>query len=131
MKKALLVLTFFFLLPNISYADDWLFVHEVGEGKNKQYTYIDVSTIKVVDGYVYFWFMNDYETTAGGANSDKVFNQGDCKKKGIKTLEYVTFTRNMGKGKKIFEFTPPDEWKYPSPETGWYNILDKVCYIVN
>ena len=90
---------------------------------------MDFERIRKNDGYVYFWVLSDYlKPTKYGDLSSKVYYEGDCKLFKMKRLSSTYHTQPMGEGtpstidnKQIYD------WIYPSPNSGYENILKNVC----
>ena len=91
--------------------------------------YIDVERIRKVDGYVYWWELNDYpKPITGGLLSAKIYHQGDCKLFRYKTLSYVYHKQPMGRDGDGGGNNPKNpEWRYPSPNSTNESILKLVC----
>ena len=110
-------------------AAEWV---EAGTYKDGGTAYIEMDTIKKADGFVYYWTMGDYLVpTEYGDLSGQVYSQGDCNKKRIKTLSYVWFKRNMGRGDAEQEASENKNWKYPSPNTMMLSMLNQVCSYID
>ena len=125
--KKLLILLFSLLISFNSYGE-WERVNDNVDGTTY---YIDKDSIKVHDGYVYYWELTDYlKPTSMGHLSDKVYKQGDCNINRYKYLTYIFYTESMGNGNS----TTADgetEWTYPSPESIGNFVLSYVCDYVN
>ena len=92
--KKLLVLLFSILISFNSYGEAWKEV-AVSEADGS-ITYIDVSTIKIDKGYVYYWALNDFKTSIDGIMSMKFYYQGDCSNYRIKFLSDIYYKKPMG-----------------------------------
>jgi hypothetical protein len=53
--------------------------------------------------------------------------QLDCSIFRIKVLKMNGFKNSMGEGEMIYEFTPPDKWEYPEPNSAGEILYNKVC----
>ena len=117
----LLVSTVFFSSP--SYAG-WT---KLGENVDGDTYYIDYESIRKHDGFVYFWRLSDYlKPTKTGMLSAKAYHQVDCKSFRFKDLSFSSYKEPMGGG-TAEDFTPPDKWIYPRPNSVNETILKKVC----
>jgi len=128
MKNLLLILTLLFtsvFFSSPSYAG-WT---EVTKNVNGTTFYVDFERIRKHDGYIYYWYLQDYlKPTKYGDLSFKGYNQGDCKSFRFKVLSRSYHTQPMGDG------TPSEsgavknlEWDYPPPNSVWEAILKSVC----
>ena len=89
---------------------------------------MDFERIRKVDGYVYYWRLNDYlKPLKYGVLSDKIYQQGDCKLFRYKSLSYSFHKEPMGRGTGDNYSPKNPEWKYPSPNSVNENILKSVC----
>jgi hypothetical protein len=103
---------------------EWLSISEIEGGGT---AYIETDTIKKADGFIYYWDMQDYLVPVSGFLSSQVYNQADCKRSRVKTLSYVFYKRNMGRGESEQEESENKNWKYPSPGTLMLGILNAAC----
>ena len=53
--------------------------------------------------------------------------QLDCKALRAKDLEFIAKSSQMGKGEIVGKFSPPDEWKYPPPDSNENKTYKIVC----
>lgn len=125
MKKLLIIpiLLFTLMFSSTSYAE-WTKVTENVMGVS---FYVDFDRIRKHDGYVYYWRLFDYlKPSQYGDLSSKMYVQGDCKQFRYKRLSFSFHKEPMGGG--IGETgTPPDDWKYPPPNSAVEQILKSVC----
>lgn len=56
-----------------------------------------------------------------------VYVQLDCKVIRGKDLKYLSKSLEMGEGENVSEFSPPDEWQYPTPGSNMETIYKRVC----
>ena len=90
--------------------------------------YVDFERIRKVDGYVYYWVLQDYlKPTKQGDLSGKSYYQGDCKLFRYKNLSYSFHKEPMGGGTGDVDNVPDKDWKYPAPNTVNEVILKSVC----
>jgi hypothetical protein len=126
MKKLTLIFTLLFstvMFSSPSYAE-WTKVTKDTKGNS---VYVDFERIRKHDGYVYWWDLADYlKPITQGVLSTKRYNQGDCKLFRIKTLTFFAHTEPMVGGTGS-QFTPPDKWSYPSPNSMNEAIIKRVC----
>ncbi len=61
--------------------------------------YIDTDTIKEHDGYVYYWYLEDFlKPDPFGSMSYKSYKQADCKRSRYKGLSTIYYLQPMGTG---------------------------------
>ena len=125
--KKLLILLFSILISFNSYGE-W---KELGKDVDGDTYYIDTDTIKEHKEYVYYWVLSDYLKPLGGRYmSSKVYYQGDCGVNRLKYLSVIFYEQPMGGGSGETN-NPPDEWKYPSPDSIVGGMLKYVCDYVD
>ena len=131
MNRVTLTLTFLFSLmfSSPSYSE-WTKGSEDGNGNT---FYVDFERIRKVDGYVYFWLLQDsLKPKRHGILSGKMYNQGDCKLFRFKTLSFYFHKEPMGGG--TGDVSEPiginRNWKHPPPNTIDEFILKHVCLYV-
>ena len=127
MKKLALLATLLFsvMFSSASYAE-WTKVSSSGNGAST--FYVDFERIRKVDGYVYYWVLNDLLKPELGDLSVKVYFQGDCKLFRVKRLSASFYTQPMGEGTPSTIINKPKkEWVYPSPNSVYEGILKSVC----
>ena len=54
-------------------------------------------------------------------------NELDCSIFRYKILKSQFYKNSMGEGEMIGDYTPPNEWKYPRPDSIGELIHNKVC----
>ena len=115
MKKIFIFFCFnlIFLSPALA---DW---KKFGDFDNGSY-YVETKSITRQSGYLYFWKMIDFRSV-------KVYIQGDCKIKRIKTLSYEFYTGRRGTGKVEQQESVNKNWKYPPPGRVDHALLKKLC----
>ena len=125
MKKLITTFTLLLMFSSPSYAE-W---KRVGKTTNGDSFYVDVDRIRKVDGFVYWWQLQDLpKPDSEGDFSYKSYSQGDCKLFRFKVLSYSYHTQPMAKGNPSYSNNKPnEEWRYPSPNTSYETILNKVC----
>ena len=89
--------------------------------------FIDFERVRKNDGYVYFWYLQNYnKINKAGFLSFKFYTQADCKIFRYKLLAFHTHKEPMGKDIGNSS-TPTDEWRYASPNTSMEKLLKDVC----
>ena len=126
--KKLLVLLFSLMISFNSYGE-WKKNWDGGS----ESSYINISSIKNHNGYVYYWRMLNYlePTFEWQLMSTQIYSQGDCNLNRVKTLSYVYFKKGMGAGYSEQEESKNKDWKYPPPETYSFYALNYVCDYIN
>ena len=132
MRKLIVLLALIFTVTfsSPSFAE-WT---EVEKDVNGNTFYVDFERIRKVDGYIYYWDLNDYVKPLGGKYlSSKANFQGDCKLFRFKPLSFSYHKQPMGGGTGDTPTIPEKHkgWNYPTPNSIDENILKTVCYIAN
>ena len=126
MKKLtiLLVIISTFLFSNTSWGE-W----ELGSVSLKgDKFYYDKDRVRKNGKYIYFWFLIDsLKPLERGNFSLTRYLQLDCSISRYKSLKEITYKKSMGEGEMTSDFTPPNEWKYPKPESISEFVSNKVC----
>ena len=124
--KKLLILLFSILISFNSYGE-W---SDIAENTLGDIYNIDLDNVKEYGGYIYYWEWVDYlEPTSSGKMGAISYNQGDCGVNRIKMLSVSFYDNPMFKGQGD-AFTPPEEWRYPKPNSVGKIVLDYVCEYV-
>ena len=128
--KKLLILLFSILISFNSYGE-WTEITISNTGNTH---YIDNSSFKENNGYIYWWELNDYLIPSEwGDMSDKQYKQGDCKVNRYKILSFIFHKQSMGIG--IGEQSVPlgsnGDWNYPSPGTVGTHLINHACNLRN
>ena len=127
MKKItlLLVIIFTFLFSTTSWGE-WSYVEE--DVYNGYKFYYDKDRVRKNGKYLYFWFLIDsLKPLERGDFSLTRYLQLDCSISRYKSLKEITYKKSMGEGEMTSDFTPPNEWKYPEPESISEFVSNKVC----
>lgn len=121
--KKLLLLLFSLLLSFNSYAD-WTYV---GEDSSSDIIFMDLDTVKDSNGFVYWWYLAEYNELNNGYMSQKVYIQGDCGIPRIKTLSNYFYNKAMGEDLAFSSNPPAPEWTYLPPDTVGEFMLGVSC----
>jgi hypothetical protein len=106
MKKLLLLL--FSLMLSFSSYGEWSFIGEDDDGESSYY--IDLETLRKIDGYVYYWNLVDFDMPDEFGNMSGVtYAQGDCGITRAKILTAVSYKKPMGEEVE-------DTYTEPNPE---------------
>ena len=136
MKKLTLIFTLLFstvMFSSPSYAEyfsspshaEWTKVNKDADGNTN---YVDFESIRIKDGYVYWWILSDIlKPTMQGHLSSKTYNQGDCKLFRVKYLSWIFYLKPMGSGTGNSDGPKKPQWDYPDPNSVMENILRAVC----
>jgi hypothetical protein len=124
MKKLILILLFSTVMfSSPSYAE-WT---EVSKGVDGTTFYVDYERIRKVDGFVYYWDLQDYpEPNSLGYSSFRGYNQGDCKLFKSRFLSGSFHEKPMGGGMQN-PYKTSAKWHYPPPNSVDEEILKQVC----
>ena len=126
MKSLLTFITLVFtmMFSSTSFAE-WT---KVGENVSGSAFYLDFERIRKVDGYVYFWYMQNYlKPDKFGDFSAKMYLQGDCKIFRVKYLSFSYHKEPMGRGTGEVNASHSKEWTFPTPDSVIEEILKKSC----
>ena len=129
MKKVALLATLIFsvMFSSASYAEWTKVTGEVG-GDN---LYVDFDSIRIVDGYVFYWILKDYILPIpSGYLSDRTYAKGDCKLFRRKWLSIFWHREPMGGGNSKANSPLPkvlQHWVSPSPHSTFGIVLKAVC----
>jgi hypothetical protein len=122
--KKLLILLFSTLISFNSYGQ-WLHAGDLSEGDK---VYMDFTTIKKNNGYVYHWELMDFlKPTKNGDFSATVYYETNCNipvKSRMISINY--YKRQMGQGYSRTDNTTY-EWHYSAPGSVAENNLRMVC----
>ena len=87
--------------------------------------YIQKSSIsKRSNGYVYYWEMTDHLKPFMGTMSSLLYMEGDCVAKRYKYLKNIQYSRSMGTGTELVNYTFDNSmgWEYNNSR-----VLNYVC----
>jgi len=120
MKK--LIITLFSILISFNSYGEWV---QVSKSVSGMTTFININKIKKNNDYIYYWTLTNY---ADGSNeSAKAYRQSDCVVNRFKVLAFYNYSKSMGGGRPVSQFTPPDEWQYAIPNTVDDTLLTYTC----
>ena len=129
--KKLLILLFSLLISFNSYSEWSYFSDNIDRHK----FYISDDSINEIDGYVYFWTMENYKEPQLSYEllSVKRYKKGDCQLNQTSQLMWIGFKKLNGLEEvarlKVRESDL--EWKYLAPGTVNWDILNYVCDYVD
>lgn len=118
MKKAIAL--FMLTLATSANAVQWMNIPEFN--KSDQKLFIDVSSIKVVNGYRRVWLMNSFSKPQIIGNGPLEFKttiilwEADCKEGRMRVLSALFKSEEMGVGSVVSSFTESDsKWAFVVP----------------
>ena len=128
MKKLILISALLFSFNGWA---DWDLSNKNSRG---DITYIDSSSIRLVDDFLYAWVLTDwaYPQVGGLFYSAKAMLRVDCKLQRMMVMDMILYSQNMGKG-------PPKEpsiqdksqfgknWSYTAPKSLWEATVQEIC----
>jgi hypothetical protein len=127
--KKLLLLLFSVIISFSSYAE-WTYIGKDDDGEYSYY--IDLQTLRKIDGYVYYWNLIDYDKPNEFGNMSGVrYAQGDCGITRSKNLTSVSYKKPMGEEVDDTYTEPNPEWEYVTPYTVGEFLLDTSCSLVD
>jgi len=101
----------------------------IGNWDNGDSAHIDLESLQLKDGYVYWWELKDFGEPIGDIKSVVIYFQGDCEMNRMKLLSKNYYVGQMGKGDMKSDNPSNPEWVYPPPGTAISQTLDLVCGI--
>ena len=126
------LLTSFLLLSTATFSSlsfgEWVKSAESEDGS----FYINLSDIRKVDGYVYWWQLNDLiEPNNKGVLSATTYHQTDCLWSRTKYLRGKVFKANMAEGtaEREYDYDNP-KWIYPAGHLQGQIMQDVCDYVV-
>ena len=130
MKKTLIIFMILFtVMFSFNSFADWSLVTKSFNGKSY---FIDFERITKNNGYVYFWWMVNYEKPYNKKFlSSTTLVQADCKEYRGKSLTWSFYSKPMGKGD--YEKIVPKEpiWTYPNSLSVIDIIFANACRMKN
>ena len=113
---------------SVSFASDWTYVDTSASGR-KFYIYFD--TIKIVNGFTYYWELTDHPEVTGKRQylSNVSYQRVNCSTI-ITSQSLIDFwySDQMGNGKPIGEiFVSAADWRALSPNSVGEFVAQKVC----
>jgi hypothetical protein len=113
--------------------DEWFWV--ASNVANNNY-YLDISSIKKIGGYVYYWELDDLSEPIITQSGSRIYSakkrlQVNCNDDStrIRTAHY--YTGNLGKGEFWGTDNTTQNWFYPPPRTTFNTLMEFVCDYVN
>ena len=127
MKKILVSL--FSLIVSFNAYGEWTRVASNTSGDNWHLD-LDISSIKQIDGYVYYWVWEEYlKPTSSGNLGFIVYQQSDCKLGRTNALSVIAYKNPRLKGQGE-PYNPPENWVYHTPGSVGKKVLDYMCNFV-
>jgi hypothetical protein len=125
--KKIFIFVFFISFFATSVIADWTIASRHINGTTE--FYIDKNNIRKDGSTRYFWILMNLtgKKIDREHNSALVYVQLDCKALRAKDLEFIAKSSQMGKGEEVGKFSPPDEWKYPPPDSNEEKTYKIVC----
>ena len=123
-----LITSIFVFSASVSFASDWTYVDTSASGRK---FYIDFDTIKIVNGFTYYWELTDHPEVTGKAQylSNVSYQRVNCSTI-ITSQSLIDFwySDQMGNGKPIGEiFVSAADWRALSPNSVGEFVAQKVC----
>jgi hypothetical protein len=127
MKKLLLLL--FSLMLSFNSYGEWSYIGKDDVGDSY---YVDLITLKKVDGYVYAWTLVDNLKPNEYGNMSAVFyNQDDCGITRSKALTALSYKKPMGEELDDSYTDPNPKWEYIIPNSMGEWVLMMTCELVD
>ena len=121
-SKCSLLFLCIFVLP--VYAQEWVPVST----NEKLTTYIDIASIKKVEGFSRAWTIQDWKVADKyGVYSYRALQEFDCKNIRMRTLNMTAHTGHLATGDILTIISTPSEWVYSPPGTISHVNHDFVC----
>jgi len=134
MKKIFLALVVILIFTNTLHAANFKWTQIITSVDENEF-YLDKSSIYKVGSYHYYWSLINVLKDPDKSPSNITFNIVNCDTYENKTVTYVIYYKNMGKGPAEAEIIIPDEnpkyfeWQKFGIDTAMYKILEAVCKI--
>ena len=130
MRKQLLILSllqFTITFSSLSFGE-WVKSAESEDGS----FYFDFSGIWKVDGYVYWWQLNDLMEPNKGLLSATTYHQTDCLWFRTKYLRGKSYKANMAEGtaERKYDYDDP-KWIYPAGHLQGQIMQDVCDYVIS
>jgi len=113
---------------SVSFASDWTYVDTSASGRK---FYIDFDTIKIVNGFTYYWELIDHPEVTGKLQylSNVSYKRVNCSTIiTSQSLIDLWYSDQMGNGKPIGEiFVSAADWRALSPNSVGEFVARKVC----
>ena len=126
-----LLLLFFSLALSFNSYGEWT---EISSNVKGDSYYINLETIKKINGYVNYWQLDD---SASGLQSGEIYSakskiEINCIDEGMRMKGVIYYSENMGKGEIYFtDNSPPTDWGYPPPSSSYFKLLSFACDYVD
>tara|TARA_B100001057_G_scaffold412252_1_gene428261 strand:- start:405 stop:761 length:357 start_codon:yes stop_codon:yes gene_type:complete len=116
------------MIPFSDLYAEWTLVHKRDGGLE---FYVDLERIKKIDGFVYYWTLQNMSLGNTPYRSGIIYNQGDCKLIRKKVLQMTMYEKRgaMGSPIKVPKdlFATANKFNYILPNSGSELMLNKVC----
>ena len=113
---------------SVSFASDWTYVDTSASGRK---FYIDFDTIKIVNGFTYYWELIEHPEVTGKLQylSNVSYKRVNCSTIiTSQSLIDLWYSDQMGNGKPIGEiFVSAADWRALSPNSVGEFVARKVC----
>jgi len=114
------------LIVCLSANSAWVSIGESESGNME--IFIDPKLIRKESTSSFTWLLKNFNTPYNGAMSHQTYNEIDCLKKRLRTLQLSQHSEQWAKGKVIFTAQYPNsDWVYAPPGSGAAVIVDVVC----
>ena len=129
MKRLLITLTILFsVLLSFSSSAEWKYIYKNLAGDE---FFVENSSIKINNGYIYYWRLTNYLKPQHGDLSSKILQQLDCNvPRKQKRLSAMFYTGPMGTGNldQISQETMnKEDWVFYAPDSGMTFLINYVC----
>ena len=103
---------------------EWKLVSKASDGNEY---YVDHDKTRVVNEYVFYWYLSNFVKPIKGIKSASNFAQGDCKLMRFKRVSIKVFKKPMGQELLGSRAHTQKDWDYPRSNSSMENILKSVC----
>ncbi len=125
MKIIILLLS----LLSFSCWGEWIPVSQNSQGDT---TYFDNKSILIKGPYLRYWELSDYKNNNQyGYMSAKIFKQVNCNSTIFQKLQFISFTKPMGKGEIIDNYNPNQKLVTAAWGSSNYHSLRAACQFFN
>jgi len=111
------------IFSSLAHAAEWRLV---GENSATAF-YFDKSSIKKVDGYIYYWSLVDVKSLDTEWKSALAYRKADCDIDRYQMLTLAFYEGSMGKGEQLGSDEISPEWSYMLPDSIDLLAHNNVC----